>query len=178
MTEARLPLTYYVAASLDGFIATPDGGVAWLDPFQASGDDHGFTDFFATVGALIMGSHTYEFALAHPPWMGAGRPTVVYTSRDLPLADDTVSLTTDPPAAVMARLAAAGVQHAWLLGGGELASTFLQAGLLTRLTLAVVPVVLGDGIPLFARGPSESTVALETTRTFDSGLVLLDYRIG
>lgn len=80
-----LEVVYYVAASLDGYIATDDGGVDWLAPFQSAKEDHGTGDLYSSVDALLMGSHTYEFALELGQWPSPDKPSWVFTRRDLRL---------------------------------------------------------------------------------------------
>ena len=84
-------VVYYVASSLDGYIATTEGGVEWLDPFQGKGDDHGFFEFYASCDGLLMGSRTYEFSLKHPPWRSPHKPSRVFTRRELPIAHPSVT---------------------------------------------------------------------------------------
>src|ERR1044071_7730004 len=71
---AMVEIVYYAAASLDGFIATSDGGIDWLPPIEAEGEDYGYRDFYASVDALLMGSATYEHILRHAAWPYAGKP--------------------------------------------------------------------------------------------------------
>lgn len=168
-------VVYYVACSLDGYIATADGGVDWLTPFQSGGDDHGFMEFFSSMDALVMGSRTYEFALKHPPWQGPDRPSWVFTRRALELAHPSVTLTSEAPARVIESIHARGFERVWLVGGGELAASFRQAGLITRYMIAVVPIVLGGGIPLFADSPRQDRLRLVRARPFPSGIVQLEY---
>jgi dihydrofolate reductase len=169
-------VVYYVACSLDGFIATPDGGVDWLTPFQETGDDHGFTEFYSNVDALLMGSRTYEFALAHPPWMAPDKASWVFTTRNLEIADPSITLTSDEPAVVLLELNKLGIKRAWLMGGGTLAASFRNAGLITEYMIAIVPVILGDGIPLFKRKPKLDALDLVDTKTYPSGIVMLTYK--
>jgi dihydrofolate reductase len=95
-----MDIIYYAAASLDGYIATADGGVEWLDAYDGEEGDYGFADFYASVDALVMGSKTYEFALAQPEWMAPDRPSWVFTRRDLRQAHPSVHLTAEDPADV------------------------------------------------------------------------------
>ncbi len=170
-----LEVVYYAAMSLDGYIATPDGGVEWLTPFQAAGDDHGFADFYSTVDSLVMGSHTYEFALRHPPWLAPDRPSWIFTDRDLDVADASVTLTSQEPPEVMELMEARGLNHVWLLGGGKLAASFRMHGLISRYMIAVIPVVLGGGIPLLACGSRQDGLRLIQTKPYRSGIVQLCY---
>lgn len=157
---------YYVAQSLDGYIAETDGGLDWLLTYGADAADEGteagasgatdggYDRFYAQVGALAMGSGTYEWMLEHVErWPYGELPAWVFTSRELPVqAGADVRFARGPIEPVHAELrAAAGDRNVWVIGGGELASQYAEAGLLDELLLTVVPVVLGDGIPTFAR---------------------------
>ena len=174
----RIPdVVYYAASSLDGYIATPSGGVEWLDPFQAAGEDHGFAEFYASVDALLIGSRTYEFALAHPPWRSADKPSWVFTRRELPILHSSITLTGDEPARIVESLQGRGIQRLWLMGGGRLAASFREQGLLSHCKIAVVPVILGSGIPLFANAPRQDSLKLVDVTPYPTGIVLLSYEV-
>ena len=168
-------VVYYVAVSVDGYIATSDGGVEWLDPFQGGSDDHGFAELYASVDGLLMGSRTYEFSLNHPPWRSPDKPSWVFTRRELPIAHPSVTLTSDDPAQLVRSLQRS--KRLWLLGGGRLAASFRRQGLITRCIISVVPVVLGGGIPLFADAPGQSSLNLLDAKTHSSGIVQLSYEM-
>src|SRR2546421_6260001 len=141
---------YYVASSLDGYIATTDGSVDWLSRFQTPGEDHGAGELEASIDALLMGSHTYEFALRLGHWPSPGKPSWVFTHRDLRVLHPSITLTSRTPAEVVELLRTRGVRRAWLMGGGKLATSFRSAGLISHFIISVFPVILGAGIPLFA----------------------------
>ena len=173
---------YYLAQTLDGYIAEPDGGLEWLYGFEGetdvenSGSARADVDrFLADVGAIAMGSTTYE-ALLGDEWYYGDRPTWVFTSRELPVpAGADVRFASGPVAAVHAEIrAAAGDDNVWLLGGGSLASQYAEAGLLDELHLTIIPVVLGDGIPTFAARLAPR-LRLTAVRPFEGGVVQLSY---
>jgi len=169
-------VVYYVAASLDGYIATDDGGVGWLAPFQSPSEDHGAGDLYSSIDALLMGSHTYEFALKLGQWPSPDKPSWVFTRRDLRVLHPSITLTSHNPAEVVELLRARGVRRAWLMGGGELATSFRSAGLISRFIISIFPVILGSGIPLFAPAPSvEDSLRLIEAKPFASGIVQLSY---
>jgi len=172
-----MDLIYHAACSLDGYIATPEGGVDWLNSFQAEGEGHGLEAFYKSIDALIMGSATYEFAAAHPPWMAPDKPTWVFTSRQLELAAPNVNLTSKDPSEVVREIAAQGGRRAWLMGGGGLAAAFRTRGLITRYVVAIVPIVLGEGIPFLADAPGTSRLKLVETQAFSTGIVQLSYEV-
>ena len=168
-------VVYYVAASIDGYIATADGGVEWLDPFQRGSDDHGFGELYASVDGLLMGSRTYEFALSHPPWRSPDKPSWIFSRRELPIAHPSVTLTSDDLVQLLGSLQ--GLKRLWLLGGGRLAASFRRQGLITHCIISVIPVVLGGGIPLFADAPGQDSLRLLDAKSYSSGIVQLSYEM-
>ena len=175
--EPRLPdIVYYVAASLDGYIATPDGGVDWLARFDATGEERGAGELHSSVDALLLGSRTYEFALKLGHWPARDKPSWVFTHRELRVLDPSITLTSQSPADLVEVLRARGVRRAWLMGGGKLAASFHSAGLISRFIISVFPVLLGSGIPLLAPHSSrEDSLRLVEAKPFGSGVVELTY---
>lgn len=134
----------FLAVSLDGFIARPDGGLDWLTPFQG---EHGYQAFFSAVDTLLVGRATWEVVQGFPEWPFAGKRVAVLTHRPLEAGHGELTLE-GAPDAVLARLAAAGAGSVYV-DGGAVVSQFLAAGLLDELTVNLIPVVLGDGLRLF-----------------------------
>jgi dihydrofolate reductase len=169
-------IIYSVASSLDAYIATSDGGVDWLARFQAMGEDHGAGELHASVDALLLGSHTYEFALALGRWPSPDKPSWVFTHRKLRVLHRSITLTSETPTAAVKMLDARGVRRAWLMGGGKLAASFHSAGLISRYVISVFPVLLGSGVPLFASHSCNlETLHLVGAKPFGSGVVQLSY---
>jgi dihydrofolate reductase len=167
----------YIAASLDGFIADEDGGVAWVERFLVDGVDYGYNEFLTGVGAAVMGATTYEQELERGGLPYGERPTWVFTHRDLAMPPEgVVHLTSAPVAEVVAEIERSVDGNVFLVGGGKLIGQFLAAGSLDELILFVVPVWLGRGVPLF-----DDVVAGEAellgTRSFATGLVEIRYRL-
>ena len=184
---------YYCAASLDGYIAETDDTLEWLMKYEGSFAGGGaqpikgsYDRFYEGVGALVMGSMTYEFILAHmaetgAEWAYKGKPTWVLSTRDLAVPEAAEEDVRVVGAAVTdlyeEMVAAAGERNLWVVGGGNVASQFADEGLLDELLVTVVPVVLGDGKPLFDRRLPGGPMQLVGTRSFDSGMVELRYEI-
>ena len=169
-------IIYYVAASLDGYIATEDGGVDWLGRFDTSGEDHGAGKLNASVDALLLGSRTYEFALKLGKWPAPDKPSWVFTRRALAVLHPSITLTSEAPVKVVDMLAARGFRRAWLMGGGKLAMSFHAEQLISRYIISVFPVLLGKGIPLFAsHACSMDVLRFVTARSFETGIVQLTY---
>jgi dihydrofolate reductase len=180
---------YLCASSLDGFIAESDDTLAWLTEYEGSFHGEGsepmagwYDRFIEGIGALVMGSATYEFVLREmETWPYAGLPTWVLTTRDLPPpGGEEVDVRIGPasvPDALAEMLAAAGERDLWVVGGGNVASQFADAGLLDEVQVTVVPVVLGTGKPLFDNRLPGGPMQLRSTRTFDTGMVELRYDV-
>lgn len=165
-----------LASSLDGYIATADGGVAWLEGHDDAMEDFG--TFLSRVGSVVMGRATWDFAASMGQGGGgyAGKPTWVLTSR--PFDPPPGVRTFEGGAAELLReieeVAPGG--DVWLMGGGRAIRPFHEAGLVDTWEISVIPTVLGGGIPLFpptTRG--EEPLTLLGTRTFKSGVVELRY---
>jgi dihydrofolate reductase len=180
---------YYAAMSLDGYIAEPEEKLDWLTGFDGpgyagagEGDGAGpietsYPAFMEGVGALVMGSKTYEFILDQE-WAYGELPVWVMTSRDLPAvagAGDLRFASGSVAGLHDEMIDAAGGRDLWVVGGGDLASQYVGAGLLELLRVTVVPTILGDGLPLFAE-PVPPMKLLSTT-PFDNGMVELSYEI-
>jgi dihydrofolate reductase len=179
---------YYCAASLDGFIAESDDTLDWLMKYEGSfeGDAEpikgAYDRYYEGVGALVMGSVTYEFVLElGRGWPYEGKPTWVLTTRDLPKPDGEGVDVRFANATVRdlhdELIAAAGERDLWVVGGGNVASQFADEGLLEEVLVTVVPVVLGEGKPLFDRRLPGGPMQLTGTTRFDSGMVELRYEI-
>ena len=182
---------YYCASSLDGYIAEADDSIDWLTGYEPAAAYEGsdavpmkgtYDRFFEGVGALIMGSATYEFVLDEvETWPYSGRPTWILSSRDLPRPDgagDDLHIVQASVRDLYDELvAAAGDRHLWVVGGGNVASQFADEGLLDELIVTVVPVVLGEGKPLFDRRLPGGPMRLTGARAFDTGMVELRYEI-
>jgi dihydrofolate reductase len=157
-------IIYYVAASLDGLIATPDGGIEWLKPYEGTGEDYGYGEFYASIEALLLGRATYEKCLEFPEWPYAGKPYWVFSRANA-----------NTPTSVVAEMKARGLRRAWLVGGGKLAAAFRAERLITEHIVSIIPVLLGAGIPLFdGPGPGQQ-LRLLSSRAYPGGIVQLHY---
>ena len=146
---------YYTATTLDGLIADADNSLEWL--FTRARDESGpqnYDDFIRGVGALAMGATTYEWILDHDGSQWPYEvPCWVFTHRDLPLVPDArITFVHGDVAPVHEELAAAaGERNVWVVGGGDLAGQFADAGLLDEVIVSIAPVTLGGGAPLLPR---------------------------
>lgn len=177
-------LTYYTATTLDGFIADPHDSLAWLlrqpqDEPAAGGGRFDYDAFIADIGALVTGSTSYEWVLAHLASTGEAwpysMPAWVMTHRELPAVDGAdIRFASGAVEDVYADMAAAaGDKGLWMVGGGDLAGQFAEAGLLDEIVVSIAPVTLGSGRPLLPR--RLELELLETGRS--AGFVCARYRV-
>ena len=177
---------YFTATSLDGFIATEDDSLDWLFPL---GDinETSYPSFITEVGALAMGSATYEWMLRHAQTVAAEtgsawpytQPTWVFSSRALPAIPqaDLRFVRGDVKPVHMAMRAAAGAKNIWIVGGGDLAGQFHDAGLLDEVIVQVASVTLGKGKPLFPRRLTAPPLQLVSVKQVGAGFAELRYRV-
>jgi dihydrofolate reductase len=165
---------YHVAVSIDGFIAPKDGSADWLNPYGKVA-----MDFMATwmkqIDGVITGRATYDQAIGMGGFWGE-KPAVVMTSRPLAKPSKTVITAKDEAEGLKQLNARMKEGDIWLFGGGVTAGRFLKAGLIDIIEVAVVPVVLGEGRPLFAGGSAQITFEHTGSRPIGSGCVLNSYR--
>jgi len=163
----------FIATSLDGFIARPDGTFDFLSIVERPNEDYGFADFFATIDALVIGRNTYETALSFPDWPYAGKRCVVLTHREAPSVHGEQFFAGEPEA-LLEQLAMAGAQRLYV-DGGAVIREFLRNHLIDDLTVSIVPVLLGQGVSLFGSEVPEQRLQLSSSKAYESGLVQLCY---
>lgn len=166
----------FVGTSLDGFIARAGGELDFLPP--GGGEPHGYDEFIASVDALVIGRNTYETVLAFDAWPYAEKPMFVLSTRaPIPApANAVVEWLSGEPAEIVRQLEARGFGHIYVDGGITI-QRFLRAGLIQRIVITRVPVLIGNGIPLF--GSLQHDIALRHVMTYSyaSGLVSSEYEI-
>lgn len=177
---------YYTASSLDGFIATKDHSLEWLFPL-AELESTSYPTFISEVGALAMGSSTYEWLLRHvikhgtsdeSAWLYS-QPAWVFSKRNLPVLANAdirfVQGNVQPIHTEMKDIV--GAKNIWVVGGGDLAGQFFDAGLLDELIVQLGSVTLGSGKPLFPRYVLSPTLRLRSVQRFGDGMVELRYDV-
>lgn len=177
MSQVRV----YIATSLDGLIAGPDGDISWLpegDPSAvADSGGVGFHDFIEGIGALLMGRTTYDFVAGYGgEWFYGDRPLLVPTHRELEPIHELVRAVTGDIASLVAQAKAAAGDKDVYIDGGSLIRQALDAGLVDDLIITVIPTVLGEGIPLFAGVAQRHAFELVSHDTHGDGLVQLRLR--
>ena len=177
----------FIATSLDGFIARENGGIDWLSDGGGSaavqatdGGDYGYTAFFESMDAIVMGRNTYELARTFSNWPYGKTPVIVLTSRPLKIPKElskTVESMAGTPKAIADRLASRDLTQLYV-DGGKTVQQFIDAGLIRRIIITRIPILLGSGIPLFGK-LKNGDVRLRhvSTRTFSSGLVQSEYEV-
>lgn len=179
MGKSAVNVSVFIAASLDGYIARPDGDVSWLEEYQPLGDgeDGGYGELFNAVDSMIMGRGTFEKVLTFD-WPYGTKPITVM-SKSLKLIPETllssVRIDDSTPLEILKKLEAEGQRHVYL-DGGQVIQSFLREGLVNDLTLTVIPVLLGDGIPLFGRLEDDLKLDVIETRTWENGFVQIKYK--
>lgn len=164
----------FIGTSVDGFIARANGDLDFLPP--GGGEPHGYHEFMATVDALVIGRKTFETVLAFDAWPYGEKPVFVLSTKPLAPAPSgaVVEHLSGPPAEIVSQLAARGIGHIYVDGGITIQG-FLRAGLIQRLIITRVPVLIGDGVPLFGSLPRDVHLQHVATRHYPSGLVQSEY---
>ncbi len=146
-----MKITYYAAASKNGYIAKLDGDVSWLEQQPIDESETGLAEFLEQVDGLVMGRKTYDFVYDYGSWPYGNKWSWVCTSRPLQTLDGANLRTSTSVDEVVHQAQDLQLQHLWLIGGGELASAFLDRGLITDISITEIPIELETGIPLFAK---------------------------
>lgn len=167
----------FVGTSVDGFIARSNDA---LDFLSAGGDaPHGYEEFIATVDTLVIGRKTFEVVLGFPEWPYGDRRVVVLSSRPLDFSKirgGKAEQMSGAPAEIVSKLAADGIKHVYVDGGVTI-QNFLRAGQIQRLTVTRVPILIGQGIPLFGSLPRDIRLRHIATQHYPGGLVKTEYEV-
>jgi dihydrofolate reductase len=166
----------FIGTSVDGFIARLDGGLDFLP--AGGGEPHGYAEFMDSVDALVIGRNTYETVLGFDTWPYGEKPIFVLSTRSLapaPAGAVVEHLSGDPDK-IVSQLEARGIKHVYIDGGITI-QRFLRAGLIQRLIITRVPVLIGEGVPLFGSLPNDVRLEHVATRSYASGLVQTEYRV-
>jgi dihydrofolate reductase len=171
----------FIGISVDGFIARPNGELDFLP--VGGGEPHGYIEFFASIDALVIGRHTYETVLGFPEWPYGEKRVIVLSTHPLDFSKlreanshAKIDQMSGEPEAIVGQLESSGVRHAYI-DGGITVQRFLRAGLIQRLTITRVPVLIGQGIPLFGTLPHDIRLKHLATHSYASGLVKSEYEI-
>ena len=166
----------FVGTSVDGFIARRSGDFDFLP--EGGGEPHGYDEFMASVDVLVIGRNTFEKVLTFDQWPYGDKRVVVLSSRAIApnIRGAVIEQMSGSPAEILDRLAASGAAHAYV-DGGITVQRFIRARLVQRLIITRVPVLIGEGIPLFGALPHDVQLRHIQTKTYPSGLVKSEYEI-
>jgi dihydrofolate reductase len=170
-------VSVFIGTSVDGFIARRNDDLDFLP--EGGGEPHGYDEFIASVDAIVIGRRTFEKVLTLGPWPYGKKRVVVLSSRPVDLSaahGGVVEQMAGAPAEIVSRLASSGAQKLYVDGGVTI-QQFLRAGAIQRLIITRVPVLIGDGVPLFGTLPRDIRLRHIATRHYPSGLVQSEYEI-
>lgn len=175
MVEVKL----YIACSLDGFIARKDGSIDWLNEYENdSRSDYGYSEFYASIGTVLMGRKTYEQVLGFGEWPYAEKKAYVFTRQKEPLPqNNNVEFVSGDIVEFTCQLKESADSDIWLVGGSQLVKVFLQENLVQEIIVFIVPIILGSGIPLFDHIGKEVRLRTEKVEKYENGLVGLNYKV-
>ena len=172
----------YIAASADGYIARPDGDVEWLNRRPRTAD-YGMRAFYRTIDTILMGRNTYDWAIQYQKKTGTkgvfdkNVANYVFSQKPRKVAAPGVEFVTEPMDKFVKRLRATPGKHIWVMGGGELIASLLDAGQIDEFDIHVIPTLIGEGIPLVARRHRDVPLRLKSTKKYPDGVVRLRYEI-
>jgi dihydrofolate reductase len=172
-----MTVSVFIGTSVDGFIARVNGDLDFLPP--GGGEPHGYDEFLASVDALVIGRKTFETVMTFAAWPYGQKRVVVLSSQPVDLSaarGGIVEQMAGPPAEIVSKLAASGAHHLYIDGGITI-QRFLRVGLVQRLIITRVPILIGDGIPLFDTLPSDIRLRHIATQHYPSGLVKTEYHV-
>ena len=172
-----MTISVFIGTSVDGFIARPNGDLDFLP--ADGGEPHGYNEFIAGIDALVIGRKTFETVLAFPSWPYGKKRVVVLSSHPLDLSaakGAVIEQMAGSPAEIVAKLRATGAHHLYIDGGITIQG-FLRAGLIQRLIITRVPVLIGQGVPLFSTLPQDIQLRHVATQHYKSGLVKTEYQV-
>jgi dihydrofolate reductase len=166
----------YIAASVDGYIAAPDGDLSFLSTVEKEGEDYGYGAFIATVDTVVVGKNTYDKVLSMGyPFPHADKDAYIITRTER-ATEGTVHFYTGDVVELVTKLKEKNGKTIFIDGGAFVVNKLLQHSLIDELYVSYIPVLLGDGIRLFKQGNPFQNLELQTVKTFDTGLVQLHYR--
>ncbi|RLD94917.1 MAG: dihydrofolate reductase [Bacteroidetes bacterium] len=180
MKKPAVNVSVFIAASLDGFIARPDGDVSWLDEYEplGEGEDAGYSELFNKVDSLVLGRGSFEKVLEFD-WPYGDKPITVLSSSLSKVPEKlkgSVRIDNSVPLKLLENLAAEGCRHIYL-DGGQVIQSFLREGLVDDITLTIIPVLLGQGVPLFGSLEKDIKLKLLESRSWDNGFVQSKYKV-
>jgi dihydrofolate reductase len=179
----RRKIIVYIATSADGYIARPDGDVEWLNR-RPTTVDYGMREFYSSIDTILWGRGTYDWLLNYSKkkrktkgLFDAKVANYVFSRKPPKRAAPGVEFVTEPVKTFAQRLRATRGKHIWMMGGGRLIASFLDAGEIDEFDIHVIPVFIGDGIPLIAPRHRDVPLRLRSARKYPDGVVRLRYDV-
>ncbi|KAF3362457.1 putative protein YwjB [Chlamydiales bacterium STE3] len=173
--QDRPKISIYIATSIDGYIACQDGNIDWLQHVHIDDEDYGFKKFINNIDTLILGRKTYQVVSGFDEWPYKGKRVIVL-SRTLNEVREEAELFSGQITDLLSKLHSENVTHLWV-DGGITASQFLEAGLVDELTISIIAMILGSGIPLFSIMNKEHKCHLVSSQAYPSGLIQVKYKL-
>lgn len=170
-------ISVYIATSADGFIARKNGDIDWLPPGSEGGEDYGYAEFISTVDYIVMGRNSFEKVLTFGEWQ-YDKKVIVLTSRDLTLSPklaDKVEPLHLSPRELIQEMDIRGAKRIYLDGGVTI-QRFLREGLVDEMTITTIPILIGEGLPLFGELEKDINLELMTSKSFKNGFVQTRYK--
>ncbi len=171
-------ISVYIATSADGFIARKNGDIDWLPPGSEGGEDYGYAEFISTVDYIVMGRNSFEKVLTFGEWP-YDKKVIVLTSRDLtlpPKLADKVEPLHLSPRELIKEMDIRGAKRIYLDGGVTI-QRFLREGLVDEMTITTIPILIGEGLPLFGELEKDINLELMTSKSFKNGFVQTRYKV-
>ncbi len=169
----------YIATSLDAFIARKNGNIDWLSEVEVADEDYGYQEFMNSMDVLVMGRNTYEKVIAFDDWPYSGKNVVVLSHRTLNISHNhqqRIEVKSCSPIELRSWASSEGYKKIYVDGGYTI-SSFLNDGLVKEITISTIPILLGEGIPLFSEIKNEIQLCHLKTKTYASGVVKTTYRV-
>ena len=169
----------YIATSLDGFIARENGSIDWLTKYENNPEtDYGYSEFYASIGKVLMGRKTYEQALGFGEWPYREKKSYVFTRQKESIRrENNVEFISEDIGEFVRQLKRNTEEDIWLVGGSQIIKVFFEENLVQDLIVFVVPIILGSGIPLFDHIGKEIGFRTGRVERYENGLVKLEYEV-
>lgn len=166
----------YIASSLDGYIARPDGSLDWL-PLAGGEEDYGYAEFYASVDTILMGRKTYDLVKSFGTYPYEGKEAYVFSRSQGGQNDRHARFISDDPGVFISEVKRKSGRDIWLVGGGQILRAVLEAGQLDLIILTIIPILIGSGIPLFPATKGDHPLRLVRSRAYPNGLVQVEYQV-
>lgn len=177
----KTKVSVFIATSIDGFIARRDGSIDWLESIESSekGEDYGYKEHFSSVDALVMGRNTFEKVLSFGDWPYGSKPVIVLSKSLTEVPEDLrdrVRVDASSPEELIEKFLQEGFRRIYL-DGGAVIQAFLRVGLVDEITLTQLPLLIGQGLPLFGELQEDVRLRHLSTQTWDNGFVQSKYEV-